>query len=489
MKLSSIFWLVSWLSLVLVQAILEEGSLSGGRRGVADGKNLKNKKLTIEQLAPMTGSALCLFLTGSRWANWGVRKKCGLPKCNWDSWVDAVHNETAHHTNGFGHRVVLSYGHNGFGNQLWQHTFAFMVAEALEARLLIAPITLDLSPNHYYPPNTWPGQHAMESLLPNSFELGKQAEDDFDRVLCEKEKFYISDRPVDTKRNQNYTGSFRKKFVDLIQDPEPRCLKFVGYFQNYPMCRDDMKSLWGPVMWKEYPTHPGPNDISIYLRCLPSHYFFNMREYYTSILERLDYDRIWMFMAPECPHGKVNKKSKKQVDLVIRLLRETYNAELWPAPPPGSHENMVTASLLSDLSALSQSKHLIIPVSSWAFWAGILSNATEVHVNAPPVHPLMPDDPVYTYHNEAGKQYFGKYNGKEIVYSKGPAKATVTKDDTKKDDEKKKKKKKEEEEKMTAEAHAETTTASGTSTETVTPTGDGVAKADEIEAENLWTPL
>ena len=79
---------------------------------------------------------------------------------------------------------------------------------------------------------------------------------------------------------------------------------------------------------------------------------------------------------------------------------------------------MVTASLLSDLSALSQSTRLIIPLSSWAFWGGLLSNATEVHVNAPPLHPLMPTESMYTYHDQAKKEYFGKYNRKEkkIIY-------------------------------------------------------------------------
>ena len=31
-------------------------------------------------------------------------------------------------------RVVVSYGHNGFGNQLWEHSVAFMIAKSLNAR-------------------------------------------------------------------------------------------------------------------------------------------------------------------------------------------------------------------------------------------------------------------------------------------------------------------------------------------------------------------
>lgn len=61
---------------------------------------------------------------------------------------------------------------------------------------------------------------------------------------------------------------------------------------------------------------------------------------------------------------------------------------------------------------------LILPVSSWAFWGGLLSNATEIHVNAPPHHSVMYGMNNYIYHNEKTKEYFGSYNAKEndIIY-------------------------------------------------------------------------
>lgn len=48
-------------------------------------------------------------------------------------------------------------------------------------------------------------------------------------------------------------------------------------------------------------------------------------------------------------------------------------------------------------------------MSSWAFWAGFLSNASEIHVNAPPIHPLMTEGN-YIYHHEKAKLFFGRYN-------------------------------------------------------------------------------
>ena len=70
------------------------------------------------------------------------------------------------------------------------------------------------------------------------------------------------------------------------------------------------------------------------------------------------------------------------------------------------------------MAGLAQSKKLIIPVSSWAYWAGLFSDAIEIHVNAPPHHPVMAAMPHYVYHDEKNKNYFGKFNATEgdIVY-------------------------------------------------------------------------
>jgi len=61
---------------------------------------------------------------------------------------------------------------------------------------------------------------------------------------------------------------------------------------------------------------------------------------------------------------------------------------------------------------------LILPVSSWAFWGGMFSNATEIHVNAPPHHSVMYGQNQYIYHNEKTKEFFGSYSAKEndIIY-------------------------------------------------------------------------
>lgn len=113
---------------------------------------------------------------------------CSKPTCEWDSWQHALaiaynlstrkyntssnkyvntsrtFNTSAIHTAVYRRRVVLSLAHNGFGNQLWEHTFAFMIAESLKAKLLISPIPMTLLPQYMYnkgtpglPPNTLDG--------------------------------------------------------------------------------------------------------------------------------------------------------------------------------------------------------------------------------------------------------------------------------------------------------------------------------------------
>ena len=114
---------------------------------------------------------------------------------------------------------------------------------------------------------------------------------------------------------------------DLMNDPNPRCLKMVGYFQNYPLCAADARQLWTTRMFANYTTTPGPNDISIYLRCLPRHYHFNDKHFYESILNHTTFDRVWLFQAPECPTRLGGDPSRDGlVAGVVRLLITKYNA-------------------------------------------------------------------------------------------------------------------------------------------------------------------
>ena len=373
------------------------------------------------------GATMCKYLAWKMQIH--HRSDCGEPQCNWDSWNEAMKTQVKLSNNTVykkKERIILSYSHNGFGNQLWEHTAAFMAAEAMNARLYIAILPEHLCPDGVMPPNTWAGYDTMKRILPEKFLYESLPADSYEKRLCENEPFYIADRPRDW-RNKEYGATFKQKFADILSDPKPRCLRFVGYFQSLPLCYKDAKALWTPPLFANYTSGPGPNDIAVYLRCMPRHYHFNSVEWYRTIFERLEYEKVWLFRAPECPNDIGDNPSRDgPVAAVMRYLYDFHNASNWPSAPEGSDG---ISFLLSDLAGLSRAKRLILPVSSWAYWGGVFSNATEIHVNAPPRHPLMEyNGDLYIYHDEKSRLYHGKFNLTEydLVYQVDLNKRTPT---------------------------------------------------------------
>ena len=384
--------------------------------GLNAGNGQQNLAAVIEQ--EKVGATMCKYLAWKMQIH--HRTDCGAPVCHfkdWNAWLDEqvpLLNNTAYEKK---QRVIVSYSHNGFGNQLWQHTAAFMVAESLGARLYIDMIPEHLRPDGQVPPNSWAGFDTTKRLLPPKYIFENLPPDSYERQLCEQEEFVVFDRPRDW-RNKDYGASFKSKLVALLTDPKPRCIKFLGYFQNMPLCYQDAKALWNPPLLANFTQGPGPNDVAVYLRCVPRHYFFNNVEWYEAILDRLTFDRLWLFQAPECPRQlSKNPQEDGPVAQVIRYLREKHNATAWPEPEGKDLDN--ETYLLHDLAGLARAKRMILPVSSWAYWGGVLSNATEIHVNAPPNHPLMEyNGDLYVYHDQKARQYFGKFNLTEydLVY-------------------------------------------------------------------------
>ena len=154
-----------------------------------------------------------------------------------------------------------------------------MIAESLGARLLIDTIPDNLCFDGVMPPNTFNGMATMEKLLPKEFLYDQLSPDAIERQICENETYYLSDRPRDM-RNSNYSRQLKPFIKQLMIDPEPRCIKMIGYFQNYPLCHNDVRQMWTPRMFSNYTMKPGANDLSIYLRCMPRHYYFNGPEFY-----------------------------------------------------------------------------------------------------------------------------------------------------------------------------------------------------------------
>ncbi len=304
----------------------------------------------LEPYAKEIGGTFCMFLAYRNQLPKKYFNLCEQPKCDWDVWSQQLTNAPAT-TAPAKKRVVVSYAHNGFGNQLWEHSVAFMIAMSLKAQFLIAVIPDNLSPGGFIPPNTWAGMGTMERLLPGQLQYEHLPADSETRKLCDNEQFYLADRPVDW-RDKNYSTNFKSNVYNLIVDPKPRCIKLVGYFQNLPLCVEDAKKLWTPRLLANFTMKPGANDISIYLRCVPRHYMFNDKHFYETILNHTRFDRVWLFQAPECPSKLGDNPAKDGVVAsVVRLLVEKYNATRWPSYKGTDDVNF----LMHDLAGLMNS--------------------------------------------------------------------------------------------------------------------------------------
>lgn len=179
----------------------------------------------LESLVKQIGGTFCKYLALKSQLPQNYKKECPAPTCNWNDWSHAliVPNISAYHKE----LVVVSYAHNGFGNQLWEHTVAFMIAESLHAQLLIAVIPDNLTPLGKLPPHTWEGMRAMRRLLPKQFQYENLPADSPTRVLCDSETFFLADRPIDW-RDKNYTANFKSNVYDIVTDKNSRCLKLIG---------------------------------------------------------------------------------------------------------------------------------------------------------------------------------------------------------------------------------------------------------------------
>ena len=122
------------------------------------------------------GSSLCSYLESYEQLPSHLIGQCGIPTCSSSkssinsnnntynskrgshisgtSHNDLYSNSTQfttdtdgiedHNSDSLPYRIVLSYGHNGLGNQLYQHSFAYSVAKSLKAKLYIQLIPPEL---------------------------------------------------------------------------------------------------------------------------------------------------------------------------------------------------------------------------------------------------------------------------------------------------------------------------------------------------------
>lgn len=100
---------------------------------------------SLEPIATEVGGTFCKYLAFKNQLPRRFFRDCAEPTCDWNTWNEALRStdSLAGSSSSLNSsavilskialkpRVVVSFAHNGFGNQLWEHSVAFMIAEAL----------------------------------------------------------------------------------------------------------------------------------------------------------------------------------------------------------------------------------------------------------------------------------------------------------------------------------------------------------------------
>lgn len=144
-------------------------------------------------------------------------------------------------------KIVVSVGHNGFGNQLFQHYFGYRLAQHTHAKLYLTSID-KFSPGRP-PPNTLSGASLVGLITEDALEWDRLPPDHEARRLCRASNFTFSVRPKDFRFRHN-----RSKFLEDITsflDPREgaiRCVFLIGYFIDRNVCIEDVRKIWSALV-------------------------------------------------------------------------------------------------------------------------------------------------------------------------------------------------------------------------------------------------
>ena len=176
-----------------------------------------------------------------------------------------------------GRKVVISIGHNGLGQELYQHYFAQRVAEEVHAYLFVS--SWEEIYGHSRPdPNAarWQDLAAMDPL----FMWHNLPPDHPARTLCSEGNMSYSKRPVDIRsRGKGKDGhDFDARLrAFLLPAGGTDCLITTGFFHHKETCADTVRRMWPGLSNRDMlhtyapPVLPlGPRDMVIPFSCQSS---------------------------------------------------------------------------------------------------------------------------------------------------------------------------------------------------------------------------
>lgn len=354
--------------------------------------------------------------------------------------------------------IVLSIGHHGFGNQFFQHMYAYNMAAILGAEFKVKKVshseqTLIAKKKDVHSDS---GSEIVEYFFRSQNFSEYIYTEGYRDSVCEKEPATFPFSPKLTKEK------FREIIKDAKENGNTRCIRLLGYFQfisfEFPpyICPPIIHKLW--KLNHNIPKQaigPTRRDVAVYLRCSFYHYVFDDVPYYEHILNRTSFENVWLFQAPECNEVPHKHNFHERYMKVYTLLTDVYKAKvvrtidgepLVPLPSSlyksSSSDNGNSKFSLSsdahgslqDLGTMCKAGKIILSASTWAFVTAMIcgdtssytneitsttnengiTNATEFHVGWHDHNggwsTLYPDDTAsikYVYHDAKSRQFFG----------------------------------------------------------------------------------
>jgi len=322
---------------------------------------------------------------------------------------------------------VILYTHNGFGNQLYQTAFAYMLSQSLGRQLHIADETpqylYNKLSNGHQDPNSYEGNQAGKHF--SSFH---RVMEDWTTLNCQGSNITFTDRKSDKRSWSAYrkivdVAGWRQFFEPVHGDKfaknpknqahTPKCLFMIGYWLNSQWFNPFLPQL--RLLFKEKFTklpryNLDKNSFVIHLRCAEPHYMTPPKSYYDAILNRTTYSDIWLAASPSC-----KTKGKR----VYRYLIDHYKAKLYPLDSSVEQTFQGPVSFMKDFALLASAHRLILCPSTFSDWGALLSNAREIHtihLREPKGYtvsrnwsPLWADER-YIYHDPYTGYFYGHYS-------------------------------------------------------------------------------
>ena len=244
---------------------------------------------------------------------------------------------------------VLIYTHNGFGNQLYQIAFGYLLGTSMHREFHVIDKMPVFMYNPHHPdkldPNSWSAYLAGREILGIS-----RVNQTWITSNCRGSNITYSERRADKKSKT----SQRMMLMDIpgwnhILKVSPRCIILLGYWMNpqwFTAFLPEVKSMFKNAMKKLERYDIDRNDIVVHMRCAVSHYVMLPMNYYDNILQNISTGRIWLAASPSC---------REYAE--VRTLVSKYGMLSYPHPEVKGRSKHT--SFLSDFALLLSAYRLV----------------------------------------------------------------------------------------------------------------------------------